>query len=574
MTKQEIIQKCCRRENAEGPIWFIETFGRVVGAQGGRHPIVLFDFQKEYIKALLTQKVVIVNKPRQIGFSTISALFYIWEALFTPDAKIVIISINENEAISFLSKVRIAFEEMPSEIFGKLKPGGDSAMKLVFETDSSIEVRASGPNAGRGLTPTRIMLDEAAFITRLKTATSIQEDLANRIWTAIEPSLNMGGKACICSTSSGIGGWYYAMWHVAIEGTKHEGKYWAHGEKPEVGPNGMTPFVADWYDFQYKDGRKTYFQQYDQDWFNRQKEKYKREGREREFNQEVLHEFLGSGNNVVSVEKIKEYERVTKREPIWVGDERRLQIWKEPLDGVSYILSVDVASAQGFDYSTFEIFRRDGMEQVGEYKGNPKTDAFATLIYEYGKRYNNAEVVIETNYGMAWSVIEKLIELGYINIFRQDNKKEGVQVTPAIKENMVGKFKEWVANDAVCIRSQRLINELKTYVWKGNRAMAESGFNDDLVSATQLAIYCKESYKEPMDVIWFVQSAGDVLGTGGESDYAKYLKRNVSNENLGQTREQRIEQLLRRGLGADGIGLSEKYVAAYNLYYKNDLSGF
>ena len=567
MTREDIIERCAVKKNGEGAIFFIENFCKFINAEGGRSRIKLFRFQKEYIKALINNKVVIVLKPRQVGISTITAAFLLWEALITEDGKFIVISINELEAESFLYKIKVAYEELPKQIFGKLKR--ESLTSLKFETDSSIEVRASGPNAGRGLTPTRVMMDEAAFMTKRVNVSSLEDDVASKIWTSVGQSLKMGGQASITSTPNGCGGFYHAMWSMAVEGTKFAGKYWdKEGDsEAELGSNGITPFLVDWWDFDLNT----------QEWYDNEIITHK--GRERVFNQEILHEFLGSGDNVVSTEVIRSMEENLVKPPIHISEDKQLYIWRYPQEGHKYIVGVDPASAKGDDFLTIQVVDRQTLEQAAEYKGHPTTIQATEQIYDLGRRYNNAEVIIETNYGLGISILEALIQMSYGNIYRYNpllgkNKKkaiakEGIHITPTIKQLVVNIFKEYIEAGNVGVRSARLCNELKTYVWKNNQATAEVGFHDDLTTAMQLVIYCKHYYKEPFDTLWFMEHSGELIGNA--DDFTTYLdKIKDNNRKPDAARKERMERMLR--LGADPsamLGVTKQYLDSYNLLFND-----
>ena len=991
--KERIIEKCMVLKDGEGCIYFIENFCRVLSQSGGRQNISLFPFQKAYIRTMLTNKVVIVLKPRQVGMSTITALLLLWEALFTPDGRFICISMNEDEAVELLGKVKVAFEELPTEIFEDLRRVSDK--KIRFASDSEIAVRASGPNAGRSRSPKRVLMDEAAFMDKKLTNNKIETDMANRIYTAVQQSLNVDGKAAIVScvapdtwiltdkglqqiadlapanmqpgfndikevevygknglhktclfydsgttptkkiktkhsyniecshihpllvmdtdgqikwkrsaeirvgecvaiqrgqfqfgdnddvveyapsqkirnrfdmfvpprsinhdwaylfglilsegyvhknglvitnvdqeikdfltnnkfglkfriekdgvhirccskhfveflqwmgfelgvktipkrllsmsrpnicamlsgmfdgdgraekrdgsvslsstsekmleqvkmlllnmgivtltrwhwylptdtsrarvasfvgnleinandaklfyhmigfrlsrkqarympfrgnggadcvpyinsilfsikhescftakqametfnvrslskqklhykeqkisynllqkfidtysdvensdmeyikgimqkrwffdtvvaiddgasqtldfcipddhtffsngfishnTPNGCGGFFHRVWVMSTEGTRYGGRAWEHNEPPEVGINGVVPFLVRWDDFTTRD----------QAWFDAQKIEYK--NRDREFAQEILAEFLGSGDNVLSVERIKEMEAQDMKVPLSMDNNRAFYTWEPPQQGVKYIIGLDVASGKGDDFHGVQIFRRDTLEQVAELKAQMDTQKLADFLYEKGRAYNNAEIVVETNYGMGVAMLDLLAQKGYYAIFRHDKtKKEGLHVTNIEREMMVNTLKEYTGSGMVGVRSQRLLNEFKTYVWRRNKAMAEPGFNDDLVSALQLIIFAKHSYKERTDANWSFK----INNAANKGNLQEYLDKMAKNSEIAE-RKKRMEQMEVMGLNQKSF-LTPGYVSAFNLLYHDDLSGY
>jgi hypothetical protein len=58
---------------------------------------------------------------------------------------------------------------------------------------------------------------------------------------------------------------------------------------------------------------------------------------------------------------------------------------------------------------------------------------------------------------------------------------------------VVNKFREYVGDKSVTIRSKRLLEEMKVFVWKNGRPEAQSGYNDDLVMPFGVAMYLRDT---------------------------------------------------------------------------------
>ena len=61
--------------------------------------------------------------------------------------------------------------------------------------------------------------------------------------------------------------------------------------------------------------------------------------------------------------------------------------------------------------------------------------------------------------------------------------KIGFQTNAATRGPILTLLEERLRNRTLRVRSGRLIEELKTFVWKGNKAQAKKGSHDDLVMA-------------------------------------------------------------------------------------------
>ena len=58
---------------------------------------------------------------------------------------------------------------------------------------------------------------------------------------------------------------------------------------------------------------------------------------------------------------------------------------------------------------------------------------------------------------------------------------------------IINKFKEYVGDRSVIIRSKRLLEEMKVFVWKNGRAEAQTGYNDDMVMSYSIAMYVRDT---------------------------------------------------------------------------------
>ena len=56
------------------------------------------------------------------------------------------------------------------------------------------------------------------------------------------------------------------------------------------------------------------------------------------------------------------------------------------------------------------------MEVVAEYKGKPTIDAYSRILYDAGMEYGECLLVVE-NASVGWSVLEKITELAYPNLY-------------------------------------------------------------------------------------------------------------------------------------------------------------
>ena len=102
----------------------------------------------------------------------------------------------------------------------------------------------------------------------------------------------------------------------------------------------------------------------------------------------------------------------------------------------------------------------------------------------------------------------KLVEIGYTNLYFKSEKdkfnaiygnktpeisKIGFQTNAVSRGQILTKLEEVVRLNSVSFYSGRLFDELKTFIWKGNKAQAQKGKNDDLVISAAIATWLFEA---------------------------------------------------------------------------------
>lgn len=178
-------------------------------------------------------------------------------------------------------------------------------------------------------------------------------------------------------------------------------------------------------------------------------------------------------------------------------------VWKYPLTEHNYIVTADVSRGDAKDYSTFHIIDTSEAELVAEFKGKIRPDEFATLLNEWGIKYNNALMCPENNsYG--FGTILKLLEHNYPKMYYRKKSKGaflGGYVPPAAAEQagfntngktrntILSKLEESIRNKYIYIPSSRFYEEVKVFTWQSGRVQAKKGFNDDLVMSLAIGTW-------------------------------------------------------------------------------------
>ena len=69
----------------------------------------------------------------------------------------------------------------------------------------------------------------------------------------------------------------------------------------------------------------------------------------------------------------------------------------------------------------------------------------------------------------------------------------GFTTTMKTRPLIIAKLEEFFREDSVLVRSNRLIDELFTFIYHNNRAEAMPGYNDDLVMAFAIGLWVRDT---------------------------------------------------------------------------------
>jgi hypothetical protein len=224
----------------------------------------------------------------------------------------------------------------------------------------------------------------------------------------------------------------------------------------------------------------------------------------RKISQELECNFLGSGDSVIPSETMKKIKENHIKEPENKFMGGSIWQWKEPVEGHRYIMGVDVSRGDSEDFSTISIIDFDAREQVLEYIGKVPPDVLAEIAFKWATMYNSF-IVTDITGGMGVSTSRKLQELGYKNLYidgvnpadkwKWDPKSQ--DKIPGINFNskrilIIQAFEEALRFD-FALRSQRLFNELNTFVYVNGRPDHQKGQHDDLIMAFAMAVFVGET---------------------------------------------------------------------------------
>ena len=462
------------RKCKEDPIYFISKYIKVVHPVRGLVPFELYPFQRMIVECLENNRFNILRKFRQAGCTTISAAYALWMCIFQNHKTIVFLSVGDTESTEILDRIKIMFDELP--VFLKPQVIQENMHNLKLGTGSVIKSRPSGKQSGRSLAGSFLFIDEAAFIEHIES-----------IWAAVYPIISTGGRAFVLSTVNGVGNWYYDAWYKSMEGA-----------------NSFHPIQIDWhnhpeynrisgYEHLYEDMEKREPPIFIDKW----EETTKSNMSHKKWLQEYECEFLGTGDTYIEGTILTNMYTRTE-DAIYRTYNNRMYVWKSPEPGRQYLIGVDVSLGRSRDYSAFHVIDTYSGEQVAEYYSNTTPiNELAQVLNTVGQEYNLAVIILERN-SIGHNLIDHLFErLGYENLYFDEKRNIGVQVTTKNRDHMLAMMEECLRLNKLKINSKRTVDELNTFIVSlAGKPQAERSKHDDLVTSLALCAFGVTTYLE------------------------------------------------------------------------------
>ena len=529
-------------------IKFIETYLSTFNAtKGKKTQFHCFPRQRAFLKALAENRNVVAIKPRQCGITTLSSAWVTGQCVFaSKDAPETVLCIANKleQAQEIIIKIRDFLEQVPRWMWGNdyfsPDPNSEKNIKSIFEKDAKGELklfngcrviaRASGPNASRGISAVSVLiLDEAAFI---------EEGVAAFTTAAATMASNPNSKTVMVSTPNGRDELYYNTYRqalskennfVAVQFRWYQdprfNKYlvwkkknedtgeWMFDQDPIIDEEGGIPYNEErWAKLEHEGWKPS------APWYDEMCKQFNNDSMK--IAQELDVSFMGSADNVVAPEYIEMQEKLNTREPLADYADPLVEetwFWKKPIEGHRYILACDPSRGVSADRTAIEIIDMDGrdenglpiIEQVAEYVGKKLGDDIGALCVQYAILYNDAFVVVDCTGGQGDAAILTMLQLGYKNLYYEDSNQKMYTVQRSTKNYdgytdklpgfhfqgnrypVLANFAGLVRNNEFKIRSARVINELETWIFKGENARIDhqEGAHDDTLTSLAMGLF-------------------------------------------------------------------------------------
>ena len=463
LSKQDILKEIIKCGKSSQ--YFLRNYVKISHPLLGTIPFNTYSFQDQLLSDFDKHRFNVILKARQLGISTIAAGYIAWMIMFHRDKNVLVMATKFGTATNLVRKVKAIVKSVP-EFMQIATIIVDNRSSFELSNGSQIKASSTSADAGRSEALSLLVLDEAAHIENLE-----------ELWTGLYSTLSTGGRCVALSTPNGVGNWFHKTFVDS-----------------DAGKNDFFPTTLPW----------DVHPDRDEEWFKKETKNMSR----RQIAQELQCNFNMSGETVIDPQNIIELESRVCIPKYRAGFDRNYYIWEEFNPENSYLLVADVARGDGRDYSAFQIIDVTNMVQVAEYQGKLDLDHYAKVLYDAGQEYGSCMLVVENN-NIGYSVLTKLADMEYSNLF-YSTKGSNDYVDPILAESMsnsipgfttsmksrpliIAKLEEFIRNQLITVNSNRLLNELKTFIWHNGKPEAMKGYNDDLVLSMAIACWVRDT---------------------------------------------------------------------------------
>jgi len=445
----------------DDPLYFIQTYVRIISLDEGLIPFKMYPFQKEMVGTFHKNRFTICKLPRQSGKSTTMISYLLHYSLFNPSSNIAILANKAATARDLLGRLQLAYEHLPKWLQQGVMSWNKGSLEL--ENGSKILASSTSASAVRGGSYNIIFLDEFAYVP---------SNVAEQFFSSVYPTISSGKttKVMIVSTPHGMNMFY---------------KLWTDAEEQR---NSYIPIEVHWTEVPGRD------------------EKWRKETiantSEQQFQTEFECEFLGSIDTLITPHKLRTLAYKTP-----LQSNAGLDVYEQPQKDHTYFIVADVSRGTKNDYSAYVVFdvTQVPYRVVAKYRDNEvKPLLFPQKIYHVARAYNQAFVLVEVN-DIGEQVANTLqFDMEYDNLvmasmrgragqimgggFSGGKAQLGVRTTKAVKKIGCSNLKQLLESDKIIVEDFDCINELSTFIVKGSSFEADDGCNDDLVAC--MFIFC------------------------------------------------------------------------------------
>ena len=450
---------------------------------------ILWPRQVEFLDLLHSVNFISFLKRRQIGGSQLVGADSIAQCMIQDNFVVLILSRSGPDAIEFLKRSKKMHDGLPLDMKLASPLKRDTTEEL--EWDNGSRLISLPVNRGEGFTGHRVIIDEAARITKRESKTTLDLVLNN-----VEPVIRRAkGQLILISKASG-----YNLFH----------NYYLKGKDKQT--SWKSFFFSCWDDPEFtKEERDQIVIDYGE---NHANENYPRDDVEAfimsgrcVFSRTMMKKFLQRIQNFENPKK-GYLERVDDRVFFRFDEEGWVEIFEDPIPGVSYVLGSDVAEGierpgiaeddQKTDFSALGVWRKEADKyiQVARIRVRLNPKLWTEEVYRMGLFYNYAFIAVERNKDGFGVLLDLKDKYNYTNLFYQETydpdvevrkEKLGFTTDKISRPAMIRTAGDLIRNDKVIFRSKETLSEFMTFVKDADgKCAAQDGCHDDECMASMI----------------------------------------------------------------------------------------
>ena len=488
----------------------------------------VYRWQVDAAVEFLRNKFIISQKTRQTGFSSLTGAYTLWRTLLFPSQNCSILSLSQRESVTFLrERYKFVYLGLPDWL--RQETGEFAKMSVTFEHNGSrFTSLPQGDDPARGDSLSMLIMDEFAMYKN-----------AEDILASATPALSAGLSQDFTDST------LPAQMFIISTLPKHpysrngeENKYLELLHSAQSGLNEYKIIDVDVSDIPHY---------CDPAWHKRMLDTLGK----RRYAIEVKGEEVYDTDNMVIPGYVYEHVRVEQPKrcdfmradlvdasglPINMdavpfmkddydpkyGYVKGLWVWEDPTPDGEYIVVSDIATGRAGDFSTALVFDLQSNAQVAEYRGKVDTERLKAIIMSLCEMYNGAKLSVEST-GLGGPVAEWFATGAsypgmYWHRYSRKSYKPGFPMSPSNKAQGIALMQTYLVKDLplgqMVLRSQRLINEMRSFGYtKSGKVQALAG-HDDLVMAFVQYVFLKHLGWATSDSE-FIRNG---IGTGAEDD--------------------------------------------------------
>jgi len=428
---------------------------------GGVIPVQMWPHLEKFAKMLLTQRLVIILKAKQVGVSWMMALYALWFVLFHKGANILVFSIGEKEAIEFIRKCKRAYQYLPQWM--QLPIDKDNDLEFSFKgMMSSIKGFSGDQRAGIGESASIVIYDEMDF-----------HNMVEENWHAVQPTISGGGQFVGVSTIDpfSASSLFKGMCRQAMEG--------------------LSPFKFNFFPWDCRPDR-------DADWYQKQKETVTME----QIGKLSRELYMAKNFPATAEEALAPVGAISACNPEIL--QNMMENTSKPIRksgiinyyqnyhiGDAYVCGTDASGGIGKDFAVSIIVNvKTGRVVSDIMRSDIKPNELAEQTKIMCSEYRNPLWVVEDDpWGMM--VIKTALDLNYGNLYYRDKKKGkcGFEIKEYNRNLVWGQMVVGVDDGMISTPNREGVKQLQTLIrnpTKEGRIEAQVGAHDDYPAALML----------------------------------------------------------------------------------------